>query len=217
MAELAARKPLHAPVLLVIGLGGLMSQIALFHPSFGVTPGVVDAAARLSAAGHAVLVVDQYEGRVFTDYDEAGAFVDKIGFPALMAKAVEAVAELADGFLAMGFSNGGGMVTHVALHRRIGGAILCSGALPVRLVGGETWPPGVPAQLHATVADPRRPAGHVESLMSSVSNAGADAEFIQYPGNGHLFTDPSLADEYDADATERFWERVLTFCGRHGR
>lgn len=194
-----------------------MSQIALFHPSFGVTPGVTDAAARLSAAGHAVLVVDQYDGRVFSDYDEAGAVVDEIGFPALMARAVEAVAELDDGFLAMGFSNGAGMAAYVALQRPIGGAILCSGALPLQLVGGDSWPAGVPAQLHATVDDPRRPPGHVESLMRSVSNAGADAEFIQYPGMGHLFTDPSLVDEYDPGATERFWERVLTFCRTHGR
>ena len=193
-----------------------MSQIALFHPSFGVTPGVEDAAARLGAAGHDVLVVDQYDGRVFTDYDEAGAFVEEIGFPALMAKALEAVADLADGFLAMGFSNGGGMATYVALQRRIGGAILCSGALPVEYVGGASWPAGVPAQLHATVDDPRRPEGYVESVMRSVSSAGADAEFFQYPGSGHLFTDPSLAGEYDPEATERFWERVLAFCAKHG-
>ncbi|HEX2895892.1 MAG TPA: dienelactone hydrolase family protein [Marmoricola sp.] len=194
-----------------------MSQIALFHPSFGVTPGVEDAAARLRAAGHDVLIVDQYDGRVFTDYDEAGAFVDEVGFPALMARAVEAVADLADGFLAMGFSNGGGMATYVALQRPIGGVILCSGALPVEFLGAGAWPTGVPAQLHATVDDPRRPAGHVESVMRSVSSAGADAEFFQYPGKGHLFTDPSLADEYDAAATERLWPRVLTFCAEHGR
>lgn len=152
-----------------------MSQVALYHPSFGVTPGVEDAAARLRAAGHDVLVVDQYDGRVFTDYDEAGVFVAERGFPALMAQAVDAVAELSDGFFVMGFSNGGGMATYVALQRRIAGAILCSGALPMHLVGGDPWPTGVPAQLHATVDDPRRPAGHVESVMRSVSKAGADA------------------------------------------
>jgi dienelactone hydrolase len=77
-------------------------------------------------------------------------------------------------------------------------------------------PAGVPAQVHATVDDPRRSAGHVESVMRSVSKAGADAEFFRYPGTEPLFTDPSLADEDDPGATERFWDRVLTFCATHG-
>jgi hypothetical protein len=65
------------------------------------------------AAGHDVHVIDQYNGRVFDDYEEADAFVKSIGFPALMSAAVEAVSGLPDGFVAMGFSNGAGMATHV--------------------------------------------------------------------------------------------------------
>jgi dienelactone hydrolase len=194
-----------------------MSNIALFHPSFGVGPGITDAAQRLSAGGHDVLVVDQYDGRVFDDYAKAQAFVEEIGFPALLQRALEAVTDLGDGFLVMGFSNGGGMATHVALHRSVAGVILCSGALPVQLLGAAAWPAGVPAQLHATVGDPRAPAGHVESVMRSVNTAGADAEYFQYPGDGHLFTDPSLPAEYDAGAAERLWRRVGAFCAQHGR
>jgi dienelactone hydrolase len=193
-----------------------MSDIALFHPSFGVTPGIDDAARRLRAVGHHVLVVDQYDGRRFHDYAQADAFVEQIGFPALMRRALDAVAELADGFLAIGFSNGGGMATYVALHRRIAGAVLCSGALPLHLIGADTWPTGVPAQLHAMADDPRKPEGHVDSVMRSVNRAGADAEYFQYPGAGHLFTDPGLPEEHDPDATERLWERVIAFCAKHG-
>jgi dienelactone hydrolase len=198
-------------------LEATVAEIALFHPSLGVTPGVTDAANRLRGAGHHVRVVDQYGGQVFADYGEADAFVQQIGFPALMRKALDAVADLADGFLAMGFSNGGGMATYVALQRPIAAAILCSGALPLHMIGADAWPAGVPVQLHATVDDPRKPAGNVESVMRSVNEAGADAEYIQYPGSGHLFTDESLPDEYDQAATDRFWQRVLAFCQRHGR
>jgi dienelactone hydrolase len=193
-----------------------LSNIALFHPSFGVGPGIIDAARRLRAGGHDVLIVDQYDGRVFDDYSAANAFVQEVGFPALLRRALEAVSKLRDGFLVMGFSNGGGMATHVALHRPVAGVILCSGALPVQLLGADEWPAGVPAQLHATVGDPRAPAGHVESVMRSVNEAGADAEYFQYPGDGHLFTDPSLPGEYDARAAERLWSRVTTFCAQHG-
>jgi dienelactone hydrolase len=189
-----------------------MTDVALFHSALGVRRGVTDAAERLRAAGHRVRIVDQYDGRVFDDYAEAGAFVEAIGFPELMRRAVDAVADLPDGFLAMGFSNGGGMATYVALKRRLAGAILCSGALPLQMIGAEEWPAGVPVQLHCTVGDPRKLEGAVESVMRSVNDAGADAEYVQYPGSGHLFTDQSLPDEYDPAAAGRFWNRVLAFC-----
>ena len=39
---------------------------------------------------------------------------------------------------------------------------------------------------------------------------------FDYPGSGHLFTDPTLPAEYDPVATEAFWSHVLPFvrsCG----
>jgi dienelactone hydrolase len=59
-----------------------MSTIALFHSVLGVRSGIRVAADRLRAAGHDVLVVDQYDGRVFDDYGEAGEFAQSIGSPA---------------------------------------------------------------------------------------------------------------------------------------
>jgi hypothetical protein len=65
-----------------------MTTIALFNSVLGV----IHAAHLLHAAGHDVHVVDQYGGKVFDDYDEAGKLADQIG--ALMASAAEAVREL---------------------------------------------------------------------------------------------------------------------------
>lgn len=36
-------------------------------------------------------MVDQYGGRVFDDYAEAGKFAESIGYPTLMGRAVDAV------------------------------------------------------------------------------------------------------------------------------
>ncbi len=190
-----------------------MAEVAVFHSVLGVRSGIEDAAQRLRDAGHVVTVVDQYEGRSFDDYDVAGAFVGDIGFPELMQRALDGVARLSDGFVALGFSNGGGMATHVALHRRISGAILCSGALPLEQLGAEHWPVGVPVQIHYSVDDPFTTAGSVESVMKSVNDAGAAAEYIQYPGRGHLFTDVGQVDEFDPVATEQLWEHVVRFIG----
>jgi dienelactone hydrolase len=104
-----------------------------------------------------VLVVDQYDGRVFDNYDEADAFVEAIGFPELMGRAAAAVEALRDGFLAAGFSNGGGMAEYVATVRPVAGVLMLSGALPPAMLGAEAWPAGVPAQIHYAVGDPGRP------------------------------------------------------------
>ena len=175
-------------------------------------PGIRDAAGRLRAAGHEVLVVDQYGGRVFDEYEEAGAFVDEIGFPELMRRAVAAVEGLPDGFVAAGFSNGGGMAEHVATERQVDGVLMLSGALPLAMLGVEAWPVGVPAQIHYALGDPMRDQEWIDTVAEQVRAAPAAVEVFDYEGSGHLFTDPSLPDEYDAAAAELLWERVLEFC-----
>jgi dienelactone hydrolase len=194
-----------------------MSEIALFHSVLGVRPGITDAADRLRTAGHSVLVVDQYEGRVFDEYAEAEAFAGRIGFPELQRRAVSAVSNLPDGFVAAGFSNGGGMAEYVATQRSCSGVLMVSGALPVRMLGIDGWPAGVPAQIHYTSGDPRRRQEWIDALVAEITAAGAPVERFDYPGDGHLFTDPSLRDEYDATATALLWERAIAFCDAAGR
>ena len=189
-----------------------MANIALFHSVLGVRPGVAVAADRFRAAGHDVLVVDQYEGRVFDDYDEAGEFAQEIGYPALMERAAEAVQGLSDGFIAAGFSNGGGMAEFVATVRPVRGVLMFSGALALDMIGVDAWPAGVPAQIHYTAEDPFRSQEGIDAVVAQVSAAGASVEVFDYPGKGHLFTDASLPAEYDEQAAELLWSRVLPFC-----
>jgi dienelactone hydrolase len=189
----------------------MMRTVALFHSVLGVREGIALAADRLREAGFSVLVVDQYAGRTFDDYDEAGEYAASIGYPVLMRRALDGVAAVPDGFAAVGFSNGAGMSTFVAGQRRLDRVVLCSGALPLQRIGMAAWPSGVPAQLHYTLNDPFRQDGWVESVQRSVNEAGAVAEYIQYPGAGHLFTDPSLPAEFDAASAEALWDHVTRF------
>jgi dienelactone hydrolase len=191
----------------------VMADIALFHSVLGVRPGVTDAAARLRDAGHQVLVVDQYGGHVFDDYEQAGLFAAQIGFPELMHRAAEAVRVLPTGFIAAGFSNGAGMAEYVATQSACAGVLLLSGALPLAVLGSAGWPARVPAQIHYTAADPFRNQEWLDTLASDIRAAGGPVEIFDYPGTGHLFTDPSLPAEYDEQATSLLWERALAFCG----
>lgn len=190
-----------------------MASVALFHSVLGVRPGVHDAAARLRAHGHDVRVVDQYDGRCFDDYATAAAYVEQLGFPALMQTALDATADLPEGFVAAGFSNGAGMAEHVALHRPVAAAVLFSGALPLHVLGADSWPASVPVQLHYATSDPHRDQDWVDQFLAVVRASGATADFHEYDAAGHLFTDASRPDEFDAAATDMLWGHVHGFLG----
>jgi dienelactone hydrolase len=191
-----------------------MAEIALFHSVLGLRPGVSYAAERLRGAGHHVRVVDQYDGRVFNDYETAATFAESIGYPELMRRATAAVDDLPDDFVAAGFSNGGGMAEYVATRRPVSGVLLLSGALPLDMLGAQSWPAGVPAQIHCTTRDPFRRQEGIDTLISQIRVSGSPVEVFDYDGAGHLFTDPSLPSEYDAVAAELLWQRALAFCQR---
>ena len=186
-----------------------MATIALFHSVLGARQGVHDGAARLVQAGHTVHAVDQYNGRTFDDYEEASAFAEAIGYPTLMRSAFDAVSDLDDGFIAMGFSNGGGMAEYVATQREVAGVVMMSGALPLSMLGVANWPTGVPAQIHYTVNDPFRNQAWIDATAEAIRESGASLEVFDYQGAGHLFTDRSLVGEYQPADTELLWERVL--------
>lgn len=195
-----------------------MASVALFHSVLGVREGILQAAEHLRSGGHQVRVVDQYDGKVFDSYADGNRFVEEVGgFPELMGRAVRGVDGLPDGFVAFGFSNGGGMAEYVATQRAVSGVIMVSGSLPLTMLGQDRWPTTVPAQIHYTINDPKRHEGWAEELAASIVSAGARADVFAYPGDGHLFTDPTLPDEYDPALTARMWERVDAFLAELSR
>jgi dienelactone hydrolase len=203
------------------GVGGgwldhAMTTVALFHSVLGVRQGVLDAAERLRQDGHDVLVVDLYDGRTFDDYRPAMTFAEEeVGDEALKQRSLEAVAELPDGFVSAGFSLGCFMAAHVATQRTVSGVLMIAGAIPVSWLDAK-WPTGVPAQTHSTLEDPWREQEELDQTVRDVEAGGGTIEVFDYPGSGHLFTDPTLPAEYDPVATETFWSRVLPFvraCG----
>ncbi|CAN5724516.1 dienelactone hydrolase family protein [soil metagenome] len=187
-----------------------MAIVAIFHSALGVRPGLVEFANKLKMVGREVHIIDQYDRQVFDDYDEAGAYVEEVGFPDLMAKAIQRVADLPDGFVAIGFSNGAGMAEFVAANRPVSGVVMASGALPLETIG-ITWPEGVPAQIHSTVDDPRREQDAIDSVKQAVEEAGGTVEVFDYPGSGHLFADSSMADEYQPAEAELMLTRIKDF------
>jgi len=195
-----------------------MTTVALFHSVLGVRQGVLDAAERLRQDGHDVLVADLFDGRTFDDYPPAMAYAhEELGHVELMRRARDAVTALPDGFVSAGFSLGCVMAVHVATQRRVSGVLMIAGAVPVSAFGdGARWPAGVPAQTHSTLNDPWRDQEELDQAVRDVEAGGGTIDVYDYPGSGHLFTDPTLSAEYDPVATKAFWSRALPFvrsCG----
>jgi len=197
-----------------------MARIALFHSVLGVRQGISDAADSLRSAGHEVLVVDQYGGRSFDDYEEAGRFAADIGFPhALMRSALAAIADEPGPIVTAGFSNGAGMAEYIAAARGgsaggVLGSLQFAGALPLPMFGLEGWPADTPVQLHYAAEDPMRADEWITPFLDSVRAAGSPCEaFLDYRG-GHLFTDPSRPGEYDERSAAEAMRRALDFLDR---
>jgi dienelactone hydrolase len=197
-----------------------MTRIALFHSVLGLRPGVEAAAEVFRAAGHQVRVVDQYDGRVFSDYSEADAFAGALGYPALMQDALDAVSDDPGPFIVAGFSNGAGMAEYVAATRGgaaggVVGSLQFAGAMPLTMLGLSDWPMQTPVQLHYTIGDPFRDQAWVQGFVDSVTASRSPIEtFLDYPKAGHLFTDESLPAEYDEESAALAYRRALDFLER---
>ena len=195
-----------------------MTTVVLFHSVLGLRQGELDAAQRLRADGHEVLLPDLYEGRRFDAYAPAMAWAEELGVEPLFARGLLAVADVPDGFVVGGFSQGSTVAVAVATRRRVAGVLQLSGLNPLAWFGpGATWPAGVDSQAHQKLDDPFREDEVADAAVRAVSAAGGTLEVFDYPGGGHLFTDPTLPQEHDPVATELMWSRVLPFVRARAR
>ena len=151
---------------------------------------------------------DLFDGRTFDTIEEGMAFARETGFGALAERGVAAAQEIDPEVVYAGFSFGV-MVAQQLAQTRPGarGALLMYSCLPVSEFG-DSWPEGVPVQVHGKEADPFF-AEDLEAAQALVDSADR-AELFLYPGEEHLFADSSLP-EYDAAAASLLTERVLAF------
>ncbi len=185
-----------------------MSEVVLYHHVQGLTAGVQSFAETLREAGHTVHTPDLFDGQTFATLEDGMSYAREAGFGALAQRGLAA----ADGFrpdvVYAGFSFGV-MVAQQLAQTRAGarGALLMYSCLPVSEFG-DTWPEGVPVQIHGKEGDPffEEDLEAARALDASTE----DAELFLYPGDQHLFADSSLP-AYDPDAASLLTDRVLAF------
>ena len=192
-----------------------MTDLVLFHPACGLTDGLRAFAATLTGAGHTVHTPDLYDGATFTDLDAGIAHAKGLGFGSLLERGVASAADLPQELVYAGVSLGVMAAQSLAQNRSgARGALLLEACVPPSELGGA-WPDGVPVQVHGMDDDPFfAHEGDLDAARALVDGA-ADRELFVYPGDRHLFADPSLPS-YDAAASALLTERVLGFLDRVG-
>ncbi|TDD43524.1 dienelactone hydrolase [Kribbella antibiotica] len=189
-----------------------MAEVVLYHHAQGLTEGVQAFADELRQAGHTVHTPDLYDGNTFDNLDDGIAYAKSIGFGKLLEAGVAYAQDLPENVVYAGFSMGV-MPAQQLTQTRPGarGGLFFYSCLPVGEFS-ETWPAGVPVQIHGMDEDPwfTEEDGDLTSAQALVAANPTDAELFLYPGKSHLFADNSLSD-YDAPAATLLTERTLTF------
>ncbi len=182
-----------------------MATIVLFHSALGLTAGVRRFAAALGGDGDTVLTPDLFDGATFPTIEQGVKKRDALGIVELMHRAAAAVEPCPADSIYAGFSMGAAAAQYLALSRPGARAlVLMHAVLPLAALGASQWP-SVPVQLHASEADP-----WVDNLVVADFARTAAATVFRYPGQSHLFTDPSQAD-HDAASAELLRQRVGEF------
>lgn len=187
-----------------------MATVVVFHHVLGLTTGVQALAERLRVAGHSVHTPDLFDGQTFATIDAGIAHAQAIGFGTCIERGVQSVADLPADVVYMGMSMGV-LPAQLLAQTRVGarGALLLHGCVPVSEFGDE-WPAAVPVQVHAMADDPFFVGdGDLAAAQALVAQAPL-AELFLYAGDGHLFSDASVA-EYDAVATATMIQRITAF------
>jgi dienelactone hydrolase len=190
-------------------------EVVVFHHASGVTSGVLSFAETLRGAGHTVHVPDLYEGKVFSELSDGVAHAQTVGFGELMARGVAAAEALPAEVVYVGMSLGVLPAQQLAQTRAgARGAVLLYSFVPPTEFS-ESWPGGVPVQIHGMDADPYFAGdGDIDAARAFMADA-SDAELFVYPGEGHLFADASSAD-FDPEAAALLTERTLGFLAARG-
>jgi dienelactone hydrolase len=204
--------------------------ILVVHEWWGQNEYPRERARELAALGYTALAVDMYgDGKTAAHPDEAGKFAGAVGgnlplaqarFEAALAALREQATVADDKIAAIGYCFGGGVVINMArLGTDIDGVVSYHGSL-------ATQNPAGPGDIKTRVLvfngadDPLVTAEHIEAFKSEMDAAGADYEFVNYPGALHGFTNPGadkkgeefgLPLAYDADADSDSWKRTQSF------
>jgi len=184
-----------------------VTTVVIFHSVLGLRLVEQDAAERFRYAGFEVDLPDLYAGKRTESLREGFQLMAQIGWPAICQLASEAMHELPESTILVGFSMGAGAIDNLWHQRPESKAVLLFHGLAdiprnVR--------PGLKVQTHVAEADPLVSAEQRALWVESAQTAEVLVEDHSYSDAGHFFTDFNSSD-YNSAASELAWRRALHF------
>ena len=189
--------------------------VMLLHAWWGVTPGVVQWAERLSGAGARVVLPDLYGGRTARSPDEAEALADGLDDATVLGLLDECATWLgsAGRWDVVGWSLG-------AFHAcRLMSQTTQPPQRAVLFYGGAPVPPTTrtrAVQLHVVPNDTYFTASEIATTVDSFASAHMSVERFDYPTLHHWFAEPG-APAFDRHGFDVAWARALGFLGLPAR
>lgn len=211
-------------------IAGKRPGVLVVHEWWGLNEYARKRARMLAEMGYTALAVDMYgEGKQAMHPDDAGKFSSELMKDFAVAKArFMAALEFLKGrdtvdphrIAAIGYCFGGGVVLNMARQGvELKGVASFHGSL-------ASVKPAQPGAVKAGILvlhgadDKFITPEQIEAFKNEMKNAGADFQFIAYPGAIHSFTNPD-ADEYakkfnlplgyNAEADKKSWEELRKF------
>ncbi|HUN53903.1 MAG TPA: dienelactone hydrolase family protein [Smithella sp.] len=209
---------------------GRRPGVLIVHEWWGQNEYVRKRARMIAKLGYVALALDMYGGGRVADHpDDAGKFAAEVMKNAALEEgrfmaALDYLKEQPnvdpERIAAIGYCFGGGVVLHMARQGvDLKGVASFHGSL-------ATDKPAEPGVIKAKIlvlngdADKFTTPEQIESFKQEMDNAGADYQFISYPGAKHSFTNPD-ADKYakkfkmpigyNAAADKKSWAELVKF------
>jgi dienelactone hydrolase len=209
---------------------GKRPGVLVVHEWWGVNDYIRRRARMLAELGYVALALDMYgEGKQAMHPSDAGKFSSELmqNFDVSRARFLAAMDFLKQQALvdptriaAIGYCFGGGVVLNMARQGvDLKGVASFHGSLKAVK---PAQPGGVKAKvlvLHGA-DDKFIPQDQIEAFQQEMKTAGADFQFISYPGALHSFTNPeadenakkfNMAIAYNADADKKSWDELKKF------
>lgn len=212
------------------GVTGKRPGVLVVHEWWGHNEYARKRARMLAEMGYTALAVDMYgEGKQATHPDDAGKFSSELmkNFDTAKARFIAAMDFLKEQptvdpgrIAAIGYCFGGGIVLNMARQGvDLKGVASFHGSLAAIKPAQQGAVKAKILVLHGA-DDKFVTPEQIEAFKQEMKNAGADFQFIEYPGAIHSFTNPD-ADEYarkfnlplgyNAEADKKSWEELRKF------
>jgi carboxymethylenebutenolidase len=205
---------------LAIPESGSGPGVIVIQEWWGLNDQIKGVAERLATEGFVALAPDLYRGAHTTEPDEAAKIMMSLNLERATKDLSGAVDFLAahdavagDGIGVIGFCMGGGVALWLATLRpdQVKAVVPFYGIIPWEAAQPDYSKLAAVVQGHYAENDDFANPESVRALAAQLDGLGKQAEFFEYPGTEHAFTNEQRPEVFVAEATALAFDRAFAF------